>query len=210
MASSTRSCRSTDRLRRFLLGVLLCLYAGWCAGVGADIGNGSGSGSATEGIHIRAAELVPGPGGHTLEAQYQIRLPHALEEALGHGVSLPFVVEFSLVYPRWWTLQLWNKSLAAREEHYRLSYNALTRQYQLGFGNLHQNFDALSDALAVMGHVHFPAVVGAEGLDRGLVYLSEIRLRLEVAQLPKPLQVHALATPEWNLSSDWYRWTFRP
>jgi hypothetical protein len=42
------------------------------------------------------------------------------------------------------------------------------------------------------------------------VYLAELRLRLDTTQLPKPLQINALASRDWNLSSDWYRWTFRP
>lgn len=163
-----------------------------------------------EGIHVKAAELTLTGTSFTLEANYQIGLPKALEEALVHGVALPFVTEFELVYPRWWTLQLWNKSVATREERYRLSFNALTRQYHLSFGNLHQNFDALGDALAIVGHVHQASVVGGEQLGRGKVYLAALRLRLEVEELPKPLQVLALASSEWNLSSDWYRWTFRP
>ncbi|HET9045788.1 MAG TPA: DUF4390 domain-containing protein [Casimicrobiaceae bacterium] len=29
-------------------------------------------------------------------------------------------------------------------------------------------------------------------------------------QLPKPFQVNALASKEWQLASDWHRWTFVP
>jgi len=28
--------------------------------------------------------------------------------------------------------------------------------------------------------------------------------------LPKPLQIDALGSSDWSLSSDWYRWTFKP
>jgi Domain of unknown function (DUF4390) len=35
-----------------------------------------------------------------------------------------------------------------------------------------------------------------------------LRLRLDVNQLPKPFQVDALASREWTLQSDWYRWGF--
>jgi len=32
-------------------------------------------------------------------------------------------------------------------------------------------------------------------------------MRLDVSELPKPFQVNALASREWNIGSDWYRWT---
>jgi len=31
-----------------------------------------------------------------------------------------------------------------------------------------------------------------------------------VNQLPKPFQVNALASREWQLASEWYRWNFSP
>jgi len=48
--------------------------------------------------------------------------------------------------------------------------------------------------------------------DRDVItrYDAAIRLRLDVNQLPKPFQVNALASREWTLASDWYRWTFVP
>jgi len=75
---------------------------------------------------------------------------------------------------------------------------------------LHQNFDTLEEALAVLGRVRERLVVARQDVDPDDVYLAELRLRLDTTQLPKPLQINALASRDWNLSSDWYRWTFRP
>jgi len=36
-------------------------------------------------------------------------------------------------------------------------------------------------------------------------YELRLRVRLDSAQLPKPLQVNALTNRDWNLSSDWVR-----
>ena len=41
-------------------------------------------------------------------------------------------------------------------------------------------------------------------------YIAAVRMRLDVTQLPKPLQVNALATEDWSLDSDWYRWIVQP
>ena len=163
-----------------------------------------------EGIHVKSAELQPADGGFALEASYGIALTATLEEALVRGLTLNFVTDFELVYPRWWTLNLWNRSVSDFRIRHRLSYNALTRQYRLSFGSLHQNFDTLAEALAVLGRVRkTPAVRYAE-IEPGAVYEAALRLRLDTSRLPKPLQVDALASRDWNLTSDWYRWTFKP
>ena len=163
-----------------------------------------------QGMHIKSAELTPSDAGYSLEANYEITLPHALEEALVRGLVLPFVIDFDLTYQRWWTLNLWNRTIAAFRQKHRLSYNALTSQYRLSFGNLHQNFDTLEDALAVLGRVRQRAAFARDEVEPGDVYIAALRLRLDTAQLPKPLQINALGSRDWNLSSDWYRWTFQP
>jgi hypothetical protein len=163
-----------------------------------------------EGIQVKAAELLPVEGGYALVANYEIALTPTLEEALVRGLTLSFVTDFELVYPRWWTLNLWNRVVTDFRIDQRLSYNALTRQYRLSFGSLHQNFDALGDALAVLGRVRRPAAVPQQQVEPGVVYEAALRLRLDTSRLPKPLQVDALASRDWSLTSDWYRWTFTP
>ena len=39
-------------------------------------------------------------------------------------------------------------------------------------------------------------------------YDAALRFRLDTTQLPKPFQLNVIASKEWSLSSDWYRWTF--
>jgi hypothetical protein len=47
-------------------------------------------------------------------------------------------------------------------------------------------------------------------VDPGDVYTAGLRQWLDTSQLPKPLQINALGSRDWNLNSDWYRWTFKP
>jgi hypothetical protein len=194
MVFITPSCRRINLLR-WLSGVL----ALWC---GAAL-------ATTEGIHVKSAELSVNGSEYYLEANFEVGLTPTLEDALNKGLPLHFVVEFELIYPRWYTAYLWNKSVAELEQHYRLSYNALTRQYRLSFGTLHQNFDTLNDALALLGRVRPRFVVDADALDEGKVYEAAIRMQLDVSQLPKPFQINALASRDWNLASEWFRWTLK-
>ena len=162
------------------------------------------------GIYIKSAELAPTEAGYALDATYDIALTPTLEEALTRGVTLTFVTEFELIYPRWWTLNLWNRTISEFRTQHRLYYHALTRQYRLGFGALSQNFDTLAEALAVVGRVHYVPAVRFQEVDPRDVYIAALRLRLDTSRLPKPLQIDALGSSDWNLSSDWYRWTFKP
>ena len=163
-----------------------------------------------QGISIKSAQLSPSEGGYSLQARYDVDLSPTLEDALVRGLGLTFVAQLELVYPRWWTLNFWNKQLAGREVEYRLSYNALTRQYRLSLGGFHQTFDSVEQALAVLGRVRFDTVVKEEHIEPGVVYIAGVRLRLDTGKLPKPLQLDAIGSRDWNLSSDWYRWTFKP
>ena len=61
-----------------------------------------------------------------------------------------------------------------------------------------------------MGRVTSRPVARAGDLARGTRYEASIRLRLDVNQLPKPFQVNALTSREWQLASDWRRFPFTP
>ena len=194
MVSISPSCRKFDFLRRLAAVAALCC----CPAL-----------AATEGIHVKSAELYLNGGEYYLETNFEVGLTPTLEDALNKGLPLHFVIEFDLIYPRWYTAYLWNKSVADLKQRYRLSYNALTRQYRLSFGSLHQNFDTLDDALTLVGRLRRRFVVDAEALGEGTVYEAAIRMRLDVSQLPKPFQINALGSRDWNLSSAWFRWTLK-
>jgi hypothetical protein len=163
-----------------------------------------------EGITIKSAELVRNGSAYALQANYEIGLTATLEDMLDRGITLTFVTEFELLTPRWWTFGLWNRVATDFSITHRLSYNALTRQYRLAYGALHQNFESLAEALGVLGRVRYATAVRIEEIDLDTVYLAALRLRLDIARLPKPLQIGALASNDWSLTSDWYRWTFTP
>lgn len=153
-------------------------------------------------IEITFAELKATEESYVVNTNIDMQLSPALEDALNRGVALYFRVEFELMQPRWY----WFDKVIAREsQEFKLSYNALTRQYRLNIGALHQNFATLYEALTVMSRLRNWAVAGREALHKDNAYVANLRMRLDVSQLPKPFQVDALASREWNVSSDWYR-----
>lgn len=172
-----------------------------------------------EGIFISKAEARLTDEGYQLSAVYDIQLSHTVETALTRGVTLYFVSELTINRSRWY----WFDTDVVRDEQTaKLSYNALTQQYRITHGSLFQSFRELKDALQVLGHQTAPPVP-LSMLDRqGGGFFSRLmkkgsdccsamaQMRLDVTQLPKPLQVNALTNEDWNLESKPYRWEVLP
>lgn len=160
-----------------------------------------------EGIYVRNATLAAADGGYFLEADFDVVLNNTLEEVLSKGVSLYFLLEFEVIRSRWYWL---DEKVIDTQQQYRLSYNALTRQYRLGTGPLYQNFGALSEALDFLSRVRRRQVLEPGLLKKDNVYTAAVRMRLDVSQLPKPFQLSAFASRDWNIGSEWYRWKVTP
>ena len=160
-----------------------------------------------EGIEVKSAELELSENAYYLNASFDVQLNATLEDVINHGVPLYFVTEFSLILQRWYWF---DKKLASTTQQFKLSYNALTRQYRLSVGELFQNFDTLGEAVALLSRVRNRHIVDRDALEAGKPYIASVRMWMDVSQLPKPFQVNALASSEWNLSSSWYSWTVTP
>jgi len=182
-----------------------------------------------DGIFIREAEIRSGEAGYQLFASYDINLNFVVKEALSRGIPIYFVGEFTLTHARWGWLDAVQQSLSSifsggsrasrwswldkeifsGEQTVKLSYSTLTGRYRISRGALFQNFDSLEDALNILARQN-SAVIPAELMKQGGDYVASVRLRLDVSQLPKPLQVNALTDNDWTLDSEWYRWVIDP
>jgi len=160
-----------------------------------------------EGIQVRSAQLELDTDGYRLNADFDISFTPTLEDALNKGVSLYFITEFDLARPRWYWF---DQKVVELRQQFKLSYNALTRQYRLSVGTLFQNYATLNEAVNVMNQLHNRLVAGKDALQKGQKYDAALRMKLDLSQLPKPFQVNALASTDWTLSSDWYRWEVTP
>jgi len=160
-----------------------------------------------EGIEVKSAELETVEEALVLNAELEISLSPALEDALNKGVPLNFITDFELKKPRWYWL---DETVVTAQQHTRLSYYALTRQYQLSFNGQYRNFPSLNEARRELGRLREWLVVEKGVVKKRTAYGAGLRMKLDLTQLPKPLQVNALASKEWNLDSEWYRWNVTP
>ena len=158
---------------------------------------------ADERIGVIAAALEPVPGGGAgavLNATFEFEVPQALEEAVQKGIAVYFNIEFELFRKRWYWF---DRKVSSSTLTYRLSYSPLTRQYRLARGGLSQSFDSLEEALGLLKSVRQWKVIEPGVLSPRDSYEAQVRMRLDVTQLPKPFQVNAITSREWNLASDW-------
>jgi len=160
----------------------------------------------SETVEIRRADLEYSDGGYRLALGFSFELTRALEDALTRGVPLYFTTEVHFTRPRWY----WFDERALRASHTaRVSYNVLTQQYQVTAGGLQQSFTRLDEALALVKRPPRWHVADRAAFRSGEVYNIAIRMGLDVARLPKPIQVHALNSSDWRFWSDWKQFTFR-
>ena len=156
-----------------------------------------------EGATIQSAKLEATEDGYQLNAQIELSLTAAMEEAVRKGVPLYFTVEFELSRSRWY----WLDQIIVRERRdRRVAFAPLTDQYRITVSGLSQNVASFDDVKRVLSRVRSWNVIDKGRLTPGEKYEAAVRFRLDTAQLPKPFQLNVLASKEWSLASDWYRW----
>ncbi len=159
-----------------------------------------------ESIRIKSVNLIAAEQGYEISVDSEIALNATLEQALEKGIVLYFVTKFSLVDSRWYWL---NDEIVRGKLRVGLRYYALTRQYHLNYPSFSQSFNTLQEALQVLGQLRdYPLTVKSE-LKQDIDYIASLRIWLDLTRMPKPFQVEALSSSQWNLSSDKLEWRMK-
>jgi Domain of unknown function (DUF4390) len=164
---------------------------------------------AASAIEISAFNLEASSDGEgtVANASFALLLPPAIEEVINRGVSVYFLMQLEITRPRWY----WrDERLLQVERTYVVSYNALTRQYRLTFQNYRQSFANLTDALLAMVRVRGWKVAERDQLRRGDTYEAQIRMKLDLSQMPKPFQINAFTNRDWTLGTEWKSVQYSP
>ena len=143
-----------------------------------------------------------------LHAHLKLELGPAVEEALAKGVAVYFVAEAELMRDRWYW---YDRKLTQVSRHYRLAYQPLTRLWRLQVASepifatgvsssIAQTFDSLQAALDVVRRQSGWKLADAADLEADARQYVVYRFRLDMSQLPRPLQIGAGNQTDWNLS----------
>lgn len=140
-----------------------------------------------------------------LSTQLKFDLAPAVLDALRKGIPIFFVAEADVSRERWyWT----NKKVASAKRQFRLAYQPLTNRWRLNITSgesvepalglaLNQNFDSWNDALNSVRRMSRWKIADASELAGNGRYLVEFRFRLDLTQLPRPLQIGTLGQADW-------------
>lgn len=162
---------------------------------------------AADAVEIVQAHLEGSDEGYKLSATFALQLNPGLEDAIARGIPLYFTTEVEITRPRWYWF---DEKAISESQTVRISYNLLTRQYRAVVGgSLQQNFSSLEDLMTMIRRPSRWLVAPKGTLKPGQTYNVAVHMGLDVAQLPKPFQVHALNSSEWRLSSEWKNFLFQ-
>ncbi len=186
----------TPMWRSLLLTVIVCL--------------GSPHAQAITPVELQGLKLERIDQGVYLSASLQFDLPSLLEDAMLKGVSLYFVTQVDIVRERWY---FYDKNVAHTERHVRLSFMPLTRRWRVnvsaqpfsagGLGmNMGQTYDSLDDALVSVRRLVQWRVANSVDLEADAKQNIEMSFRLDLTQLPRPLQMGAAGQSDWNINLE--------
>jgi hypothetical protein len=159
-------------------------------------------------VALQELKVVRQDGALYLSADWQFELPSALEDALTKGITLYFVTEVDVRQERWY---FYNQRVAHAERHVRLFFQPLTRRWRVnvspqpfsasGLGmSLGQSYDTVEEALDAVRRITPWRIANVGDVSLEAKPSITLNFKLDLTQLPRPLQMGSSAHSDWNIS----------
>mgnify|MGYP001767039873 CR=1 FL=1 len=133
--------------------------------------------------------------------------PRALE-ALDNGVPLTLEIHYQVRRVDDW---VWDASLVDRRLRYEIRYQPLAERYLVGpVPGAGQRYVTRDAALAALGDLRDLPLLGQGELVTGAKHEIDLKISLDIEELPLPLRPLAYLLPSWKLSSGWTTWPLQP
>ncbi|HWK62664.1 MAG TPA: DUF4390 domain-containing protein [Eoetvoesiella sp.] len=178
------------------LSLLLCVFLAFSAG---------GVMAQVDAEQVTRVDPVVRDGKLYIDADVDFEVSSELRNAAQKGVPIYFTVDVEVVSKRWWWF---DRVLVDEHQSWRVVYNALTRQWRVGTGELSLPEASFDDALAPIRNIRGWAVADVADLDAGEQYDGRIRVRLDTSRLPRPFQIDAYNSKAWSLATPWKDFSF--
>jgi Domain of unknown function (DUF4390) len=188
--------RNIKRGRLLCVALLSTICMAWVGGARADTA-----------VELQNLKIERQDTAIYLSGQWQFELPAALEDALRKGITLYFVTEVDINQERWY---FYNQRVVHAERHVRLFYQPLTRRWRVnvspqpfnvsGLGmSLGQSYDSAEEALTAVRRMVQWRIANVGDFNADAKPSLSINFRLDLKQLPRPLQMGAVGQNDWNL-----------
>ncbi|HEY9280428.1 MAG TPA: DUF4390 domain-containing protein [Eoetvoesiella sp.] len=140
-----------------------------------------------------------------IDADVDLDVTGDLRNVAQKGVPIYFTADLRIVATRWWWF---DKVLVDEQLTWRVVYNALTRQWRIGAGELSLPESSLDNALSLIRNIRGWGVADIDKLEPGQEYYGRIRVRLDTSLLARPFQIDALNSSAWSLETPWKDFSF--
>ena len=138
-----------------------------------------------QGVELATLHTAKSDGALNLDFVARVNLPRAVEDALQRGVPIYFVAEAQLYRNRWY----WRDERVARvSRSWRVAFQPLTSAWRVSLGGLNQTFPSMAEALAAVSRSAGWRLVELSQLDFDKSFYLEFSYRLDISQLPGPMQ----------------------
>ena len=156
---------------------------------------------------ISSMQLTRTDEGLFLSANLQFELPGQVEDALRQGIPMYFIADAQVQRERWY----WSdQQLGVATRYFRLTHQPLTRRWRLHISNtaftssgtglaLGQTYEQLEDAVAAIQRINRWKILEPAQLSSTYGVSVQLRFRVDLSSLPRPLQIGALGRSGWNL-----------
>ncbi|AZY51272.1 DUF4390 domain-containing protein [Bordetella avium] len=184
--------------------MIVRLFVAFVLAISPFFANGGGQPYAAE-PRVTTIDPIIQDGRLAINADVDFPLNDQLRDAAQRGLPLYFTADIKISKARWWWF---DRSIVDTSLTWRLSYNALTRQWRVGQGELSLNVASLDEAMNLVRHIRDWRVADADEFEAGEVYTGQLRLRLDTSLLARPFQVNALNSSAWTAGTPWRDFSF--
>jgi hypothetical protein len=155
-------------------------------------------------VHTRLVD-----GTYTLDATLAFDFSAEALEALANGVPLTILVHLQVRRSNAW---IWENSVTDQQVRYAIRHKPLSETYEVYRlpGTSGRTFVTREAAITALGEVQGLQLVEQRRLTPGEDYTVEIKVSLDIEELPLPLRPMAYLRPAWKLASGWTKWPLTP
>ncbi|WP_295581790.1 DUF4390 domain-containing protein [uncultured Lamprocystis sp.] len=155
-------------------------------------------------VHTRLVD-----GTYTLDATLGFDFSTEALEALANGVPLTILVHLQVRRSDAW---IWENSVTDQQVRYAIRHKPLSETYEVYRlpGTSGRTFVTREAAMTALGEIQNLQLVEQRRLTAGENYVVEIKVSLDIEELPLPLRPMAYLRPAWKLASGWTKWPLTP
>ncbi len=158
---------------------------------------------------VERVETRLGEGAFVMDANIRYDFSERALEALQNGVPLTVEVHIQVRPADAW---IWQESLVDERLRYRIRYKPLSERYLVSQlpGERGRTYVTRDAALAALGEIRDLPLLAPDRLQPDTAYEVQLRVSLDIEELPLPLRPLAYLYPSWKQSSKWTKWPLTP